>query len=85
MQVVAATVGEDELGIWRGGEQARGERQRMQDDDKLEGSRVAPADNGRCRQASQRVLSRVEGESRYHGVVLWPLGLGGGGKAVYLR
>lgn len=37
-------------------------------------SRVAPTDNGRCRQASQRVLSRVEGESRYHGVVLWPLG-----------
>lgn len=37
-------------------------------------ARVAPADNGRCRQASRRVLSRVEGELRYHGVVLWPLG-----------
>lgn len=39
------------------------------------GARVAPTDNGsRCRQASQRVLSRVESELRCHGVVLWPLG-----------
>lgn len=58
VQVVAAT------GIWRG----------AQGDDGQVLARVAPADNGRCRQASQRVLSRVEGELRYHGVVLWPLG-----------
>lgn len=58
VQVVAAT------GIWRG----------AQGDDRQVLARVAPADNGRCRQASQRVLSRVEGELRYHGVVLWPLG-----------
>lgn len=55
-----------ELGIWIWGG--------AQGDDRRECSRVAPADNGRCRQASQSVLSRVEGELRYHGVVLWPLG-----------
>lgn len=40
--------------------------------------------NGRCRQASQRVLSRAEGESRYHGVVQNVL-LASGVGAVCLR